>query len=325
MGNCIGLEPRATPPGTVLHLDRNGKLQRWSEEQLRRDEERRRADAEQLRRDEERRRADAEQYRRDEERRRADAEKEQRRLHDERKRLEGSRLSPGTSLNQDGNGKLQRQSEEQRRADEERRRRDDEQRIEERRRYDMQRRAEEEERQRRIAAAHKEELIIAARREDAERAKRLARMPQGWQEARERHSNKLCFLHIATNKVVWTLEEAIAEFRLDRLFDRLSAPVDVPGEWVRRSDSGPERKSFGAFQCEDCDTLWVSAHAYNTHHQACKRCEAWILPSFVWVNEEKQRRRNRKVRELDPNKPHDSARCGACQAGKCLSKARRKY
>jgi hypothetical protein len=94
----------------------------------------------------------------------------------------------------------------------------------------------------------------------------------------------------------------------------LKAPVSSPGQWVpRKSFTG--RKSFGAFECDLCKKVWVSAHAFKEYKQGCQQCEAESLPLFMWHNFEHNDRHDDEGRTDD--KPHDSDRCEACRAGVC--------
>ena len=95
----------------------------------------------------------------------------------------------------------------------------------------------------------------------------------------------------------------------------LDNPVNEPGYWTKASKF-TGRKSFGAYKCERCHALWISAHAFKQYTQDCKRCESAYLPKYMWVNSELNKQ-DKKVRELDRSKPHDAARCEACQAGVC--------
>ena len=97
----------------------------------------------------------------------------------------------------------------------------------------------------------------------------------------------------------------------------LDDPVDTGGHWVSLEDFDG-RKSFGAFECK-CSRkkFWVSAHAYATFKQACKRCDVYTLPKFMWVNDPSDYSDSRTVMKLDADKPHDVERCEACAAGVC--------
>ena len=111
-----------------------------------------------------------------------------------------------------------------------------------------------------------------------------------------------------------SLASALAAIDTGLSADELDDPVGEPGEWIPRLEFNG-RKSFGAFECK-CRKIWVSAHAYKDYEQGCKGCEQKSLPKFMWVNVVRVRA-PRDVREVDPNKPHDTARCGACRAGVC--------
>ena len=55
----------------------------------------------------------------------------------------------------------------------------------------------------------------------------------------------------------------------------LKAPDFVPyagceGEWVPTSSFFKQGKSFGYFNCTDCNKTWMSAHAQKKFRQACK-------------------------------------------------------
>lgn len=97
----------------------------------------------------------------------------------------------------------------------------------------------------------------------------------------------------------------------------LDDPVDTGGHWISLEDF-VGRKSFGAFKCKCCSgKTWVSAHAYADFKQACKSCNVYTLPKFMWVNDPSDDSESRTVKKLDADKPHDMARCEACAAGVC--------
>jgi len=55
----------------------------------------------------------------------------------------------------------------------------------------------------------------------------------------------------------------------------LKAPDFVPyagceGKWVPTSSFFKMGKSFGYFNCDDCNKTWMSAHAQKKFRQACK-------------------------------------------------------
>ena len=97
--------------------------------------------------------------------------------------------------------------------------------------------------------------------------------------------------------------------------------MDEPGFWVELKDFWGN-KSFGMFECEDCDQIWLSAHAFKRFKQACKSCETWSPPKFMWVNAERGER-NKYHKEPDLNKPHHRDRCEACRRGVCTNQGGR--
>ena len=91
-------------------------------------------------------------------------------------------------------------------------------------------------------------------------------------------------------------------------------PVDTLGEWVVPIDF-TGRKSFGYFECDDCDKTWTSAHAFDEYFQECRSCQEENYPLFLWQN---QHPRTRDREEFGDSKgPHDADRCEACQLGVC--------
>lgn len=101
----------------------------------------------------------------------------------------------------------------------------------------------------------------------------------------------------------------------------IDAPVDEPGSWVSREilrKRKTEYKSFGIYECSKGCSVWVSAHSQINYKQACKKCEEYSYPRFMWVNDKKRSNEEEKnVRKQDKDKPHDKTRCEACQRGKC--------
>ena len=88
------------------------------------------------------------------------------------------------------------------------------------------------------------------------------------------------------------------------------------GEWVEREEF-TGHKSFGRFTCRWCRKWWLSAHAMPEFRQGCKACEKESLPSWMWVNEDDDRRRSDEREEV-AGRPHDEQRCEACRQGVCL-------
>ncbi len=97
---------------------------------------------------------------------------------------------------------------------------------------------------------------------------------------------------------------------------RPSPPVDSKGLWVHREEF-KGFKSFGYYQCIKCCKTWFSAHAHPNYRQACKKCEVWEYPRYLWQNLEKDVR-EKKPKEDEEKKPHDQNRCEACKIGECL-------
>lgn len=98
--------------------------------------------------------------------------------------------------------------------------------------------------------------------------------------------------------------------------EKLTPPVDNPGEWVERRDFD-EHKSFGAFECPRCHKTWLSAHAFPVYKQGCKKCDRKSFPKFLWKNEHYGGGDNEN--KTDSNKPHDITRCDACKDGVCVA------
>lgn len=95
----------------------------------------------------------------------------------------------------------------------------------------------------------------------------------------------------------------------------LAPPVETKGHWVLVSthpQTSTGFKSFGWFQCAECFQCWLSAHAHSKFTQSCKSCNVWILPKFMWINEEWSERRAKKD---DDDPPHRCRRCEVCKLG----------
>jgi hypothetical protein len=91
-------------------------------------------------------------------------------------------------------------------------------------------------------------------------------------------------------------------------------PVDTRGYWQERKNF-PGEKSFGYFACKTCNgSNWVSAHAFKHFKQACKTCNQYTLPVYLWVN--LATRRNVLCAD-EEKKPHKSELCEACARGVC--------
>lgn len=99
---------------------------------------------------------------------------------------------------------------------------------------------------------------------------------------------------------------------------QMDPPVDTPGRWVP-VDQFPGSKSFGVYFCEHCSGKhWVSAHAIPRFTQACKACNTYSKPKYMWVNE--QSRGKKEDRPAHPmNGHHDRERCEACRHGACTA------
>ena len=99
-----------------------------------------------------------------------------------------------------------------------------------------------------------------------------------------------------------------------------AAPVSSPGKWVSR-DEFDGRKSFGQFVCFNCNSQWISAHAYRRFKQGCTRCHKYYFPRLMWKNygrrESEDDDDDGEVMNLDREKPHRRDLCQACKAGVC--------
>jgi transposase-like protein len=100
--------------------------------------------------------------------------------------------------------------------------------------------------------------------------------------------------------------------------DLPAPPVDSPGKWIPRAQF-KGRKSFGHFQCPKCHKWWNSAFAFPDKKQACKECETWNHPVYLWLNSSLE---PRQPRADISDTPHDGSRCEACQSGvPCTARA----
>ena len=102
----------------------------------------------------------------------------------------------------------------------------------------------------------------------------------------------------------------------------LEPPVNTPGYWILRNAFNGI-KSFGVFVCENkkCNNRWTSAYANKEFRQGCKLCDKRVLPSYMWVNANKQDKdkdTDKQDKDKDTYKPHDSKRCEACEKGVCI-------
>jgi hypothetical protein len=89
---------------------------------------------------------------------------------------------------------------------------------------------------------------------------------------------------------------------------------DIEGQWVQRKDC-TKQKSFGYYECKICHGIWKSAHAQKNYRQACKPCNSYYFPFYMWENENLPGQRNKII---DDDKPHMKDLCEACKKGKCI-------
>lgn len=146
-----------------------------------------------------------------------------------------------------------------------------------------------------------------------------------WNCGQTGHSRRECFRLQARAWAAAAAEGGDSESdtdSIDALAARLAAvtfdfprpPVDTPGKWLPRSVC-TMNKSFGWFLC-DCGNKWTSAHAHRRYKQACRDCEEYRLPDYMWLNEPTSEP-SARARIVDT--PHDQGRCEACKAGRCLA------
>jgi uncharacterized C2H2 Zn-finger protein len=95
---------------------------------------------------------------------------------------------------------------------------------------------------------------------------------------------------------------------------RPNPPVDSAGYWVPREEF-TGKKSFGYFQCESCFKTWISAHAFPSFKQGCKKCDTEDYPIFLWENMNKKQHDDLNYQRDEKDKPHDQNRCEACRCG----------
>ena len=77
----------------------------------------------------------------------------------------------------------------------------------------------------------------------------------------------------------------------------------------QRDDS---HRVFGYFKCSNCRKEWKSAVTWRNTWQQCNRCESECYPYRQHVLEN----RNRADGDDEPQRPHDSQRCGRCHTGR---------
>ena len=87
------------------------------------------------------------------------------------------------------------------------------------------------------------------------------------------------------------------------------------GRWVSRNEFTAANKTFGYFKCSSCNKTWMSAHSKKQFKQACKSCNTYVLPAYLWVNDNTNYRKDKAL--VDTKKPHRSDLCQACQKGRC--------
>lgn len=61
----------------------------------------------------------------------------------------------------------------------------------------------------------------------------------------------------------------------------------------------------------------MSSRSKKQFKQACKNCDSYYFPAFLWENDEKKKKENDKKELNDNQKPHMSHLCQACKLGKC--------
>ena len=64
-------------------------------------------------------------------------------------------------------------------------------------------------------------------------------------------------------------------------------------------------RMFGTFHCSNCGRSWPSAYAWRGKGQECQRCSTMNLPAEL--------RPLLRQGVLNPDRPHDEARCQRCQ------------
>lgn len=103
----------------------------------------------------------------------------------------------------------------------------------------------------------------------------------------------------------------------------IPAPKEgLEGRWVTPR-ACTQRQSFGVFQCFGCNKRWFSARAQKHFKQGCQGCNNMYFPLYMWQNSNSWSRLLGVVggagdgMDSKLEGPHDSARCGACAAGRC--------
>ena len=74
--------------------------------------------------------------------------------------------------------------------------------------------------------------------------------------------------------------------------------------------------SFGYFRCESCHKTWMSARSKKEFTQACKACNGYYLPAYLWQNDSNNYEKKEKAL-VNNLKNHRSDLCEACQKGRC--------
>eukprot|EP01130_Rhizamoeba_saxonica_P002091 TRINITY_DN11899_c0_g1_i1.p1 TRINITY_DN11899_c0_g1~~TRINITY_DN11899_c0_g1_i1.p1 ORF type:complete len:223 (+),score=28.03 TRINITY_DN11899_c0_g1_i1:85-753(+) len=95
---------------------------------------------------------------------------------------------------------------------------------------------------------------------------------------------------------------------------------DCLGSWIPREDFFG-RKSFAFYKCNSCRKRWMSSRGFKDHRQACKNCERYVYPDFMWENENYYHPDSSEESSnsfLEDNEiPHMSQYCEACRLGVC--------
>ena len=95
--------------------------------------------------------------------------------------------------------------------------------------------------------------------------------------------------------------------------------LGLEGQWIPRQYF-KGKKSFGYYKCSKCSRTWGSAHSFPDSRQACKSCETWNFPIFMWKNFTKDTRSRKS--DDDDGPPHEHSRCEKCLKGNMCTRSK---
>ena len=127
--------------------------------------------------------------------------------------------------------------------------------------------------------------------------------------------------HLRSSKHPEFISSEKEEFVNEKSILSYKEELDIPppfegikGKWVR-PDLIPEhllnKTSFGFFKCF-CKRTWISAYAQSIWRQGCKSCVYYSYPKLMWINDDKNEKK-----DFSETPPHLDKLCEACYYGVC--------